>query len=385
MKQEKRRPTGWLIGFLAVAAAVAGAILVTQLRSTEEEGGGRGVSVADRPEQAPQSADAEPGATARRVGRLTATLPIDETGLRDAGASIRDSSPPPDPEAIRSSLRRAQNWLSGHTINPFGGTGVDSLRLFALEVQCWDRLAMAAAGPSARRALSGEVASRLRRFVDPVRLNEKLRTQAGAAAILEALILASRCDAYEIDRAPLGPLLKTLAPHLTAALDRMNHATAAMYLANLQLLGIETPYSLQGYRDGGMMARQPRETTMAIGEVRALTQEILAYTDLATRPLGDLARDEHVYLHRVLPHFTLMYTVLQDQELASDLLTCLNLAGMTETYGYCEGLRRLVERQNADGSFGSASAESDWTMRLATTAGCLTALSLEAVRVQREQ
>jgi hypothetical protein len=123
---------------------------------------------------------------------------------------------------------------------------------------------------------------------------------------------------------------------------------------------------------------------MAISDVRALTQEILAYTDLAQCPFDSLSPEERAYLHRVLPHFALMYTLLRNHELMADLLSCLNLAGMTETYGYREGLRVLLTRQNDDGSFGPEGEGRGRMTRLATTTSCLTALSLEQMRVSQE-
>lgn len=303
-------------------------------------------------------------------------LEIDESNLRVSGASVADSKPPPSSEQVAEALSRTEGWLRRHAIDPYGGTGIDSLRLFALEVQCWDRLWLAEDHPERKRLLAGEVKSRLRRFVDPAQMVEDLRSQADLRGALEILILSSRSRAHDVNITSLTPILETLAPPLNSELDLMPPATAALFVAHLADLDLETARPLDYFRRTGALATKPREVKMKLSDVYGLTQEILAYTGLAQMPLDNLSDDERIYLHRVLPHLAMTYTLLQNIELSADLLSCLALTGMTETYGYREGMRILMTRQNADGSFGAESSGEGRTAKLAATTSCLTALSL---------
>jgi hypothetical protein len=51
-------------------------------------------------------------------------------------------------------------------------------------------------------------------------------------------------------------------------------------------------------------------------------------------------------------HFTVFYATWNSLDVVGELLTCLSAAGIQNTWGYQEGIRVLLERQNADGSFG---------------------------------
>jgi hypothetical protein len=123
---------------------------------------------------------------------------------------------------------------------------------------------------------------------------------------------------------------------------------------------------------------------MGNAAISGLVAELFAASDAGRRPLTSLTMDERAWLHRVLPHLAMAMTVLRRGESAADLISCMAAAGMTETYGYREGMRRLVERQNADGSFGEASApvgRGRVIQLLAPTTASVTAISLERRRI----
>jgi len=362
------RRSSWiafLVGFLLLILPLAVYVTVRHIRAP-----------APKPEStAPLAASPAP-----RVPEIA----LDETDLREAGPSLPDSTPPPSPLAVGRALDRTEGWLWGFTIDPYGGTGTDSLRLFALEVECWHRIAAAEDVPQHQRLLEAEVRTRLQRFLDPPRLAGWLRAQRSAQGMLEVLMLAVRCRDQGMDLAPVRPALQALANAVGPEMDQLPPSTAALYAAHLAALDMHAGRPLNEYRAAGIISSRPREIRMGLRDVRALTQEIVALTLGSRDAARDLTQEEKMYLRRVLPFFAMTYTVLQNQELAGDLLSCLNVMGMTDAYGYREGMRVLVTRQNPDGSFGDASGEG--TVRraglLAPTASCVTALSLERMRAR---
>jgi hypothetical protein len=307
--------------------------------------------------------------------------------LRVSGESLPDSEPPPDAAAIRKSLAGAERWLRGFHVDPFGGSGTDSLRVFSLEVECWHRLGEASRvlDPSRHEEIEREIRVRLRRFDDPTRLADRMRAQQAIQGSLDVLLLAGRCRDHGIDTAPLLPLIRSMATPVAQFMDQIPSPTAALYAAAFADLGIDNGRPLSRYLSSGVIAARPREIDLGIGRMYGLTQEIFARTSGGERPLEFADPAEKAWLERVLPYLEMACTLVRNHEVAGDLLSCMNAAGLDETYGYREGLRALISRQNPDGSFGEAAGggRARIISILPSTTSAITALALESRRAAR--
>ena len=292
--------------------------------------------------------------------------------------SLPDPGPPVDPVAVKSALNRTEAWLRTFTIDPYSGTGSDSLRFFAIEVDCWHRLWIAESDPARKQILDDAIRQRLDRFLKPERITAMLRTQGSMQGVLEILLLMSRCREHGIDPAPLSPVIQSIAPAIQSEMDRYPASMAVLFAWVMERNGIDVGRPLEAYRSRGLLFLQPREVEMSAGDVAGLTQEILAFTDGGTRALVPAAPDEQRYLERVLPYFATAYTLLGRLEMVGDLMTCLSCTGMSGSVGYRDALRALLSHQNRDGSFSSTpDAQGPRVQRLGPTASCLGALCLE--------
>jgi hypothetical protein len=295
--------------------------------------------------------------------------------------SLVDPGLPVDPAKVRGALRMAEGWLRSFSVDPYSGTGSDSLQVFAIEVDCWHRLWAAESDPAHKKVLDAAVRERLLRFLQPERITAMLRTQGSLQGVLEILLLTSCCQDHGIDPAPLMPVVQSISPAIRSEMDRYPPSMAVLFAWVLGKLGIDLERPLSGYRSSGLLFLQPREVEMSAGDVSALAQEIRAFTDDGSRRFDDLVPDEKMYLERVLPYFAMSYVLVGKMELVGDLLTCLNCTGLADTYGYRDALRTLIARQNRDGSFSAnPDGKEPRTQRLAPTASCLGALCLERRR-----
>jgi hypothetical protein len=201
--------------------------------------------------------------------------------------------------------------------------------------------------------------------------------------IYEVTLLAGRCMDHGVDIAPVVAMLRQLLPSVERSIRSLPPSTAALFTAEFERIGLPLQTPLASYRAQGMLASRPREAVTGASAMIGLTQEIWAYTGGGRTPIPDLSPAERAWLGRALPHFALAASLLDLRDLSGDLLSCLRLCGLQDAYGYREGIRILLERQNADGSFGGAggapggATTENRAARLAPTSTCVTALSLE--------
>jgi hypothetical protein len=165
-------------------------------------------------------------------------------------------------------------------------------------------------------------------------------------------------------------------------MDRLPPPTAALFAAALADLGIDIGRPVSRYQASGVIVARPREIDLGIGRIYGVTQEILARTSGGDRSLVFEDSTEKAWCERVLPYLAMTCTLLRKQEEAGDLLICMAAAGLDRSYGYREGLRVLISRQNRDGSWGDArgAGRARIVSLLPATTSAITALSLEARR-----
>jgi hypothetical protein len=261
------------------------------------------------------------------------------------------------PDDLDGAIERATGWLGGVHVDPFAGAALD-LRLFTVEVEAWHRLAATESDPTRRSRFEDETLVRLRQAQDETRLEAILATPEGSTVFSELVVLAARCREHGIDPEPIRRVLQNHLGALTAEARRAPPSIGALYAAYLPKAGIESPLAAAEFRTRGMLSRRPAEVDLGLADVYYLTHEIFADCDYGLSQLRPTVTEERTYLLRVLPFYALLYAGLGNLDILGELLVCLHAAGMRDTYGYREGVRVLLERQNPDGSFGSPDARS---------------------------
>jgi hypothetical protein len=282
---------------------------------------------------------------------------------------------------IDEAISRATAWLRQCEADPFTDPPL-SFQLYAVRVECWHRLWATEDDPARRKALEGETISLLRRVLDPGRLEAVLANREGNAVYTEMLVLADRCRAHGVDPSSLTAALRARRDAVLAEARRAPPSIGALYAAYLPVVGIDPPVARAELRSRGMVARRPAEVDLGLADVYYLTHELFAETDYGLRPPAPRSTAEREYLLRVLPFYTVLYACLGKLDIVGELVACMEVEGMRNTAGYMEGIRVLLERQNADGSFGNPDGASQggtvsaWDY-LHPTLNALTALLLE--------
>ena len=284
-------------------------------------------------------------------------------------------------EVLAASLQRAVDWLRTVRIDPFTG-GILPFRIYTVEVETWHRLWALETDPERREGLRGELVSRLEEILDPVRFEELMAGPEAREAFTEAAILAVRCTTHGLDPVPITRALQGRREALLEEIGNAPPSIQALYAVLLPPIGIDPGLSPDRVRREGMLARRPREVDLTMADIYYLTHEIYARTDYALEPLAGLSPEESIWLLRVLPFYTLFYLALDRLDIAAELVTCLHAAGMGDTFAYREGIRGIVESQNADGSFGAPASRTlggpvEAADLLHPTMNCVTALALE--------
>ncbi len=369
---------GFLIGLLAIGLPIGLYLGVKEIRD------GRAPASQSSPvPRAPAGRAQTPAPAAPSTPSAPAPRRDDARPLRDAGASVLDPRELPDDVALGRASQRVAAWLSEGSFDPYAGVGIDSLRLFALETECWHRLAVGEGDPARRAAYEEEFLRRARLALDPARLSRRLGARRSAEGWIEILMLADRGVEHGLDRDAIRSVFQPHASKIGAEMDRGTRSAGALIASYLASIDLDVGRPFERYRDAGVLARRPREIEMNVGDVYGLVQEIHAIAGLRRNAMhvSILERD---YLRAILPFFSITYLLLGRHEMVGDLVSCLNLLSMTETYGYREGLRVLLARQNPDGSFGEGEGEgrAGRIARLPATTSCITAISLERIRAR---
>ncbi len=117
--------------------------------------------------------------------------------------------------------------------------------------------------------------------------------------------------------------------------------------------GLTEPFALEGALDQGLVARKADPASLARLDVYALTHEVYAAYDFGERldeePFAD---PERLYLRSALPRLAATWRDRHDPDLVAELTACLRYLRFTGDTEYAESLRYLLDRQNADGSWG---------------------------------
>jgi hypothetical protein len=268
------------------------------------------------------------------------------------GAALCDTAAPPIAGSIDASVARAVRWLGGVRLDPFSGAPAD-LRFFTVEAESWHRLAVTEADPGRRAEFERETIERLAKVLDQDRLESVLSAPEGSTIFTELLVLAARCREHGLDPEPIRAALRSHEQALLAEARRVPPSIGALYAAYMLEAGLQAPFLLEEVRSRGLRALRPPEVELGLAEIYYLTHEIFADCDYGLGPLAGHGDAERAYLQRVLPFYAIFYAGLGNLDIVGELLACLHAAGFRDTYAYREGIRVLLERQNADGSFGN--------------------------------
>lgn len=283
--------------------------------------------------------------------------------------------------SLDASIERSIRWLEGMRTEPFTGSAAD-LRTYTVEAETWHRLSILEPDPVRRARFEQVTVERLTGVLDRARLDQVLSGPDGATVFTELLVLAARCREHGIDPAPIRDVLESRKQAVLDEARRVPPSIGALYAAYLPVVGLRSASPIEEIRGRGMRARRPREVDLGLADVYYLTHEIFADCDYGFRPLPPEDAPAQAYLLRVLPFYTLLYAGIGNLDIVGELLACMRSEGMRNTFGYQEGIRVLVERQNPDGSFGNPDPQAlgrpvQTTDRLHATMNAITALGLE--------
>jgi hypothetical protein len=302
-------------------------------------------------------------------------------GFAEVALAVAPPTPlRPDPR-IDGALESAICWLPRAEAEPFA-SGAESFRLFMIDVESWHRLSVLHPDPVRRKSFETETVLRLRKGLDAGRLGSMLSGPDGRRALTEVAVFGRRCRDHGIDPAPVGQALAANRRMLDREIARDPVSLQAVFAAYLPASGVPSPIGIEACRATGMLANRPREIDLTLADVYYLTHEIFAYSDYAMVPMREIPPAEAAYLRRILPFYTIFYLALGQVDVGAELITCMHAAGMRDTYGYREGIRVLLDRQNPDGSFGTAepARAGDPAAYSHMTMNAMTALLLERFR-----
>lgn len=268
-----------------------------------------------------------------------------------AGASSLAVAGPRE-DAIDKSIGAARSWFATLRLEPFA-EGLDGFRNYVLGVETRHRIWLVEKSPAARSETEESLRAELRRAMDADRLGVLLADPNAAKAYTDVAVLADRCLIHGVDPAPTREAMRRERDRVLAEVRRAPPSLVALYAKYLPAAGLAEIASSLDWERSTIVARKPREADLTLNDVYYLTHEIFALTDYASQPLPAIAPEDRAYLVRVLPFYTLFYCSLGNLDIAAELLSCLHAAGMEDTWGYQDGIRTLVERQNPDGSFGT--------------------------------
>lgn len=294
---------------------------------------------------------------------------------RVARAADRDT-------VVAAAVARGVAWVENVEISPFA-EGAPSLRMYTMEIEARHRIWLLEADPARRAQVGARIKERLSLVLDEARVESALSGEGGSGAFTEIAVLSDRCRQHGLDPTPLCRSLLAHRATLQAEVEKVPPSVRLLYAAYLPSCGIDLGLSPSALRTKGMLANRPNEVSLTLTDVYYLTHEIFAYTDYGTKPLPGLSDGERGYLLRVLPFFTVFYAAWNNLDLVGELLACLWAADMKASWGYEEGIRVILERQNLDGSFGGPDPRTlDRPVLveevLHPTMNCLTALLLDA-------
>jgi hypothetical protein len=284
-------------------------------------------------------------------------------------------------DGIDAAIERSIRWLENVRAEPFTGSAAD-LRVYTVEVECWHRLSILDTDPDRRSRFERVTADRLAEVLDRARLEQVLSGPDGTTVFTELLVLAARCREHGIDPAPIREVLLLRRRDVLDEAGRVPPSIRALYAAYLPAVGLQSAVPIDQIRRDGMRARRPCEVDLGLADVYYLTHEIFADCDYGFRPLPAGGAAEQAYLLRVLPFYTLLYAGVGNLDIVGELLVCMRSAALRNTFGYQEGIRVLLERQNPDGSYGNPNPQTLGRPvrdadRLHATMNAITALGLE--------
>src|SRR6185437_4731880 len=179
--------------------------------------------------------------------------------------------------------------------------------------------------------------------IDDRQFHEDATSYLRAALLLDRLGLDVR--RY---RAEIAAMKGRLDRHMASRGPHQRRAFHYYY----QHFGLDEPFPLAASLDQGLIARRALEG-LSRADVYAVTHEIYAAYDFGdTRDADPFGSDERNYLRGELPRLLETWMDRGDIALTAELSTCMTFLHFIGDPVYERALGRLLDAQNADGSWG---------------------------------
>jgi len=283
--------------------------------------------------------------------RRGSVLPDHAGRSADAPATVAG----PDVVATRQAIDRVVAWLPDTRVRP-EVEGLRHFRGYVMEVYCWFLLYAFADDTVQRAGYRNDVVERVRLMGDGQALLAYLQNASMPSLIADLImfVLVARTVGAPV------PELEAALPHLyQLGLDEPRRTIglkiALSWLA--RAAGLAGGPQLEELCPLGTLQTRPPETALKMKDVYDLTHEIFGLSEYGLRAV-DFPREEHAYLERSLPFWSLFHVILNLPDPGAEISICHQVAGTTGTYGYGEGMRNLVEIQSEEGTFGESRTSS---------------------------
>jgi hypothetical protein len=258
-----------------------------------------------------------------------------------------------------AAMARARAFLDGLEVDPLKlrAAGIKGKKKLVEALDAYGRLHRLAPAEQ-RPALLARIEELARptkgdRYHDMLEIDDR-EFHEDATSYLRAAVLL---DELGVDVTRYRTAIRAMKPRLDEhMLERGPHQRRAFH-AYYQRFGLEEPFPLEGALEAGLIAKRPDPDGLSRADAYALTHEVYAAYDFGDRldddPFGDAAR---LYLRGALPRMVGTYQSKRDPDLVAELVACIRYVKFTGDPAYADGLRYLLDAQNADGSWGSYEA-----------------------------
>jgi len=158
------------------------------------------------------------------------------------------------------------------------------------------------------------------------------------------------------DTTPYRQHLHTMQPRLDAQMPQRGPWQQAMFAAYYTRFGLPLPPGLSLALDGLVVQRYPL-AQYDRNRAYQLTHEVFVAFDYGLqRTQQHFSAADRDYLYTILPALARAALQQREDDLLAEVMQCMTYLGWHTAPEYCQGLRYLLESQNANGTWGNYAA-----------------------------
>jgi len=266
---------------------------------------------------------------------------------------------PPEVAALRpryqQALAKARRWLDVLHVDPneLRRVGIKGKKKLVEQLDAYYRL-LRVASPAERPGLRARIrqvaaVTYLDRYHDMLTISERWFKQ-DATSYLRAAVLMERLG---LDTRRYRQEIKKAHGRLNGHMGKRGPHQRRVFHWYYKHFGLEEPFPLGQALKGGVIARRVAPGKLDNTGVYDLTHEIYALYEYGDRldvdPFGATAKQ---YLRRAFGVLVARYIRKRNPDLAAELVECMHYLRLQNEAAYRDGVRFLLETQNADGSWG---------------------------------